>query len=108
MGKFIYMYKGPATPTDQYTEEQSAALMAAWGAWMEKVGPALVDGGAPFVAGTAVSDDGTEAAAADLQGYSIIEADSLEAAKAHTAGHPFLADASGGQYSIHIFELGAM
>ncbi len=108
MGKFIYIYKGPATPMDQFAEQQSAEQMAAWGAWMEKVGPALVDGGAPFIAGTAVADDGTEAAAADLQGYSILEADSLEAAKAHSEGHPFLADASGGKFSIHIFELGAM
>ncbi len=40
MGKFIFLYKGPATPMDQFTEEQSSAQMAAWGAWMEKVGPA--------------------------------------------------------------------
>ena len=29
MGKFIFLYKGPATPMDQFTEEQSSAQMAA-------------------------------------------------------------------------------
>ena len=48
MSKFIYIYNGPATPMDQFTAEQSAAEMAAWGAWMGRVGSALLDGGAPF------------------------------------------------------------
>ena len=36
MSKFIYIYNGPATPMDQFNEEQSAKEMAAWGAWMGK------------------------------------------------------------------------
>ncbi len=39
MSKFIYLYRGPATPMDQFTEEQSAAQMEAWRAWMGRVGP---------------------------------------------------------------------
>ncbi|WP_427131210.1 YciI family protein [Pseudarthrobacter sp. S9] len=108
MSKFIYMYKGPATPMDQFTQEQSAAQMAAWGAWMEKMGPALLDAGAPFTpARTSVVDDGTVAEASDLNGYSIVEADSLQAAKALVDGHPFLSDGNG-KFSLEIFELGEM
>ena len=45
MAKFIYLYRGPAP---DLTPEQGAERMAAFGAWMEKVGPALVDAGSPF------------------------------------------------------------
>jgi hypothetical protein len=104
MSKFIYIYKGPATPMDQFTEEQSAEQMAAWGAWMGKLGPALLDAGSPFAAGTSVVDDGTVAEASDLNGYSIVEAENLEAAKALVDGSPFLSSRNG-KFSVEVFEL---
>lgn len=108
MSKFIFLYKGPATPMDQFTEEQSAAQMAAWGAWMEKAGPALVDAGAPFTpARTAIKDDGSGTEASDLNGYTIVQADSLEAVTALADGHPFLSDGNG-KFTVEIFELGDM
>jgi hypothetical protein len=108
MSKFIYLYKGPATPMDQFTAEQAAAQMAAWGAWMEKIGPALLEAGAPFAPSrTALVDDGTVAEASDLNGYSIVEAESLAEAKALADRHPFLADGNG-KFTLEIFELGEM
>ncbi len=108
MSKFIYLYKGPATPMDQFTQEQSDAQMAAWGTWMERTGPALLDMGSPFApARTAVVDNGTEAAASDLNGYSIVEAEDLQAAKALADGHPFLTDGNG-KFTLEIFELAGM
>ncbi|HEX3337065.1 MAG TPA: YciI family protein [Jatrophihabitans sp.] len=104
MAKYIYLYRGPATPMADFTPEQRAEQMAAWGAWMEKVGPALTDGGAPFGSRTAVADDGSEPGTSDQNGYTIVEADSLDAAKALTQGHPFLADKTG-KFAIEIFEL---
>lgn len=104
MGKFIYIYKGPAKPLDQFTEEQSAEQTAAWGAWMEKLGPALLDVGSPFAGGTSVVDDGSVAEASDLNGYSIVEANDLDAAKDLAAGHPFLSEGSG-KFRLEIFEL---
>ncbi|HEV7167607.1 MAG TPA: YciI family protein [Micrococcaceae bacterium] len=104
MSKFIYLYRGPATPMDQFTPEQSEAQMAAWQGWMGKVGSALLDGGSPFAGGTAVVDDGSTAAASDLSGYTIVEAQNLEGAKALTQGHPFLSDGNG-KFSLEIFEL---
>ncbi len=38
MAKFIYLYRGPATPMSDFTPEQGAERMAAFGAWMQKVG----------------------------------------------------------------------
>jgi|SRR5689334_14912704 predicted ester cyclase len=54
---------------------------------MEKVGGALVDVGSPFGTSASVRDDGTEGTPGDLTGYTIVEADDLDAAKALTDGH---------------------
>jgi hypothetical protein len=104
VSKFILLYRGPATPMEDFTPEQSAEQMRAWGAWMERVGPALVDAGTPFGARTTVSDNGTSPAASDLNGYSIVEADSVDAAKKYTEDHPFLSEAKG-RFTVEIFEL---
>src|SRR6266478_3172026 len=34
MTKYLYLYRGPAPPMDQFTAEQSAEQMQAWGEWM--------------------------------------------------------------------------
>jgi hypothetical protein len=104
MSKFIYLYRGPATPMETFTPEQSAEQMAAWGAWMGRVGTALVDGGAPFGARTAVSDDGTTADASDQNGYSIVEADSIDTARGLLDGHPFLSEGKG-RFTVDVYEL---
>jgi hypothetical protein len=104
MAKFIYLYRGPATPVSDLTPEQGAERMAAFGAWMERVGAALVDVGSPFGTSASVRDDGTEGTAGDLTGYTIVEADDLAAAKALTAGLPFLSDGDG-KHAVEIFEL---
>ena len=109
MPKFIYLYRGPATSMSDLTPEQGAERMAAFSAWMEKAGPALVDVGNPFGPGASVRDDGTEGAAGDLIGYTIVEAIDLAAAKALTDGLPFLSGGDGtggdGHSTVEIFEL---
>jgi hypothetical protein len=107
MAKFIYPYRGPATPMAHLTPEQGAERMAAFGAWMEKVGAALVDIGSPFGMSASVRDDGNEGSAGDLTGYSIVEADDLADAKALTDGLPFLSN-SDGKCAVEIFELQPM
>ncbi|HEY5223512.1 MAG TPA: hypothetical protein VIJ18_10770 [Microbacteriaceae bacterium] len=104
MSKYIFIYNGPATPMDQFTEEESAAQMAAWGAWMGSVGTALIDGGAPFGERASVGDDGSVRTPTELQGYSIVEAADLDGAKALSAGLPFLSEGQG-RFSLDIFEL---
>jgi YCII-related domain len=104
MSKYLLLYKGPATPMEQFTPEQTEEQMRAWNEWMGRVGSALVDGGTPFGAGSAVSDDGSTGQPSDLNGYSIIEADNLDEAHALTKDHPFLAEGKG-RFTIEIFEL---
>jgi hypothetical protein len=104
MAKFIYLYRGPTSPMSDHTPEQDAERMAAFGAWMDKVGSALIDVGSPFGTSATVRDDGTEGTAGDLIGYTIVEADDLAAAKAFTDGLPFLSN-NDGKCAVEIFEL---
>ena len=104
MAKFMFVYKGEATDMAEMTPEEGAEVMAKWGAWMEEVGSALADVGAPFGFGHSVADDGSTGTAASLTGYSIVEADDLNQAKALTKGHPYLSEGKG-DFAIDIFEL---
>jgi hypothetical protein len=104
MPKFMLVYKGEATDMSEMTPEQGAEVMAKWGAWMETVGSALDDVGAPFGPGASVVDDGTSGAATAASGYSIVEAEDIAAAQALTAGHPYLSEGKG-KFAIDIFEL---
>jgi hypothetical protein len=104
MSKYLLLYRGPATPMDSFTPEQSAEQLKMWGDWMGRVGPALVDAGAPLGARAAVSDDGSSPEPSDQNGYSIVEADSLDGARAFTKDHPFLSEGKG-RFTVEIFEL---
>jgi hypothetical protein len=104
MSKFLYLYRGPATPMEEFTPEQSAEQMRLWNEWMGQVGSAMVDAGAPFGIRASVSDDGTSAEPTDLNGYTIVEAGSLDEARDLTKAHPFLAEGKG-RFTIDIFEL---
>ena len=104
MSKYLLLYRGPATPMDSFTPEQSAEQLKAWGDWMGRVGSALVDAGAPLGARAAVSDAGSSPEPSDQNGYSIVEADSLDGARAFTEDHPFLSEGKG-RFTVEIFEL---
>lgn len=104
MSKYIMIYKGEATDTADMTEEQADDVMAKWGAWMGRVGNALVDIGSPLGEGISVIDDGSTGTPTSLSGYSIVEADSLSAAKDLSNDHPFLSEGAG-NFAIEIFEM---
>jgi hypothetical protein len=104
MNKFIYLYRGPATPMEDMSEEQNAEQFEAWNKWQAQVGSALQDFGTPFGERATVSDDGTSGTPSDLNGYSIVEADNLAEAKALLGGHPFLAEGKG-RFTVEVFEL---
>ena len=79
MSRYMLIYNGKATDPSQMTPEQAATVMDGWRTWMASVGSALVDVGTPFGHGTSIVDDGSSADAIELSGYSIVEADSLDA-----------------------------
>jgi hypothetical protein len=90
MAKYALVFHGGSMPE---TEEEGAAVMAAWGAWMQELGPALTDPGNPFGTSTTINADGSTTAgggANPASGYSLLEADSLDAALALAKGCPIL------------------
>jgi hypothetical protein len=107
MTKFVYLYRGPATPMEDFTPEQTAEQTRLWGEWMGQVGPALVDAGAPFATRASVSDDESSADPTDLNGYTIVEAGSLDEARDLIKAHPFLAEGKG-RFAIDVYELAPM
>ena len=104
MKKFILLYNGPATPPEKMDAAKRDAVMNQWRVWMEKVGPSIVDIGAPMAPGEAVVDDGSAGKALELSGYSIIQAEDMAGAKELVTDHPFLSDKTG-KFSVEIFEL---
>ena len=100
----MLVYKGDATDMSDMTEEEAGAVMAKWGAWMQKVGPALTDIGTPFGPSTSLVDDGSTDTAASLTGYSIVEAASMNDALALADGHPYLSEGKG-DFAIDIYEM---
>ena len=98
MGKFVLVYKGGATPT---SEAEGAKVMEAWMGWFGSLGAAVLDGGNPFGASTAVTAGGSSAATtAGLTGYSVVSADDLAAAATLAKGCPILQ--AGG--SVEVYE----
>jgi hypothetical protein len=92
MSKFVFAYRGGSMPE---TPEEQEAVMAAWGAWFGELGESIVDGGAPFGASAAVGGDLT----AQLTGYSVVDASSLDDAVAKAGGCPILT--SGGTVEVY-------
>jgi hypothetical protein len=88
--KFLVLYKSSATAGEQMTASDPAAAqeaMGLWMAWMEKAGPALVDGGSPLGAPAVLPPD---AGQGDPQvgGYSILQGESVEEITKLLDGHP--------------------
>ena len=104
MAKYILLYKGPATDMSQMSEDQVNGVMAAWEKWIKDVGSALVDVGQPMANGISLVDNGSSGTAGLLNGYSIVEAKDIEAAKKLTVGHPFLSEGKG-KFAIDVYEL---
>ncbi len=85
MSNYIFAYHGGKKP-------ERAQLMAKWEAWIGGLGDAVVNPGSPVgmsktVSSGGVSDDG---GSNPLTGYSIVKADSMEAALEMAKECPFL------------------
>lgn len=98
MAKYVLLYSGGGMPE---TEEETAKVLQAWGAWYDSLGEKVVDPGYPFTpAAKTVASDGSvsDGSALNASGYTILEADSLDKAVAGAKGCPILQ--SGGKISV--------
>ena len=100
MTDFVLLYTGGSMPE---TEAEQEKVMKAWDAWYGQIGSALKDGGNPFTpaARTIASDGATRDGALGplATGYTIVTADSLEAATAIAKGSPVLQ--GGGSVTVY-------
>jgi hypothetical protein len=91
MTNFVLLYSGGSMPA---SEAEQQAVMKAWEAWSSKLGDAMVNLGDPFTPmAKTISPDGKVSdgpVGTMASGYSIIKADSLDAAVAMARGCPVL------------------
>ena len=110
MKKFLAIYYAPAEAMQQManaTEAQKQEGMKPWLQWKEKFNANIEDIGAPALPAQSITPNGTWGGShKDVTGYSIVKAESAEAAKKLFEGHPHLAWAPG--CSIEFSELAAM
>ena len=95
MTKFLVLYRSDTTAQEQMagsTPEQRAAAMQAWMDWAAAAGDALVDLGSPLGAASPQADP-------KINGFSIVQADSAEAAMKVMDGHPHAV--MGGTIDVH-------
>jgi len=89
MTSFLLTYYGGGMPD---SEAEQAQVMQAWTAWFGELGDAVVDAGNPTSHSRAISPDGSVMDATSAPtGYTIIKAESLDAAVAASKGCPVLA-----------------
>jgi hypothetical protein len=84
MAKFLYLYTGGNPPA---SAEEGQKIMQAWMDYFARMGPHIVEGGAPLGARQSVNGG----AASGASGFSIMEAADLAEAVKLTDGHPHLA-----------------
>lgn len=88
MPKYMLLGHGGTPPA---TQEEAGAWMGQWMTWFGKVGAAVVDPGAPFAVRGHI---GTVAASA-ANGYMIVQAANLDAAKELAASSPAASQGDG-------------
>jgi len=94
MKKFIVLYYAPMDAMQQgakQSPEDMAKGMEGWMQWAQRCGDKLVDLGSPLTNGQQISLDGKSSNSdKNVVGYSILQAENMEEAKALLQGHPHL------------------
>jgi len=100
MADFVLLYRGGSMAE---SDEERAAVMDAWTSWFGSIGNAVKDGGNPFTEEAKhVRSDGSigDVPTSGLAtGYSILQADSLDAATTLAKGRPVLQ--GGGEIEVY-------
>jgi hypothetical protein len=103
MSKYLFIYHAPTTPEENTPSDPSEMeqVMGAWMEWAGRVGDGLVDFGTPLAGGVSVTPDGTSASTREVVGYTILEAQDMDAALALAQGHPHLNMPGGCSIEVH-------
>jgi hypothetical protein len=89
MTRYVVTYHGGGMPTDDKGRQEA---MAAFATWVQQTGKALIDPGAPLGPAKTVSSSSVKdgPASGPFGGYSVIEAEDIDAAVNLVAKHPFV------------------
>jgi hypothetical protein len=105
MANYVLVFTGGGMPE---SEEEQAAVMAAWGAWYTELGDAVVNPGNPFSpVAKSIASDGTVSdgpIGTMASGYTVLEANSMESAVGMAKKCPMLQ----GNGQITVYETFAM
>lgn len=104
MKKFIVLYtssKGAWEGMKNASPEDMKKGMESWMAWAKSCGDGLVDMGTPLGNGAKVAKAGSMQSDKGIIGYSILQAESMDAAKALLIGHPHLDWAEGCEIEVY-------
>lgn len=100
MANFVLLYSGGSAGT---TPAEREKVMQAWGAWFGKLGDTVVDHGNPFADHAKSVSNGTvndgAVGSPPATGYSILKAESLNAAAELAKGCPVVQ--SGGKITVY-------
>lgn len=101
MPNYLFAYHGGSGPM---TEEEGKAAMAAWGAWFQELGDAVVDFGNPVRMSSTVSADGVtdNGGSNPVSGYGVFTASDQAAACEMAKGCPMVQNGSG---SVEVAEI---
>lgn len=103
MKKFMVIYHATTTAEQNMKADpgEMQKVMLAWQQWMEDCKGAVVDMGTPLGNSVSISPNGTGSSSAGAVGYSILEAESMEAATAMLQKHPHLNMPDGCTIEVH-------
>jgi len=93
MNRYVVLYRASTSAAEQMagaTPEQMQAGMDAWMSWSQRAGGAIVDLGTPLGNGRHIADGGAAPSDSDVSGFSILQAESADAALDLLRDHPHL------------------
>lgn len=105
MKRFLVLYGSGVSAREQMSRampEQAKAGIAAWMAWSEKAGTAIVHLGAPVGNAAKISGGTAVDGQSEVSGFSILQAESREAVIALLQEHPHFM-APGASIEVHEF-----
>jgi len=105
MKKYLVLYTAPIEASQQMAEtspEDQAKGMEAWMQWARRCGDKLVDLGSPLAGGQKLSPAGSSSSNLNIAGYSVLQAENMDEAKALLQGHPHLG--WNGACTIEVYE----
>lgn len=104
MKKYLVLYHMPTSFVEMAKNADPAEMkagMEAWMAWFARCGDHLVDMGTQLSGGRRLTASGSSPSQRNVVCYSIVQAESMEAAEALLADHPHLACSPDCEIEVH-------